>query len=67
MSTVDGIADTTASVSHRDEMLALMEMQRRAFLADGPPDVATRRNRIDRLVALMVDNADALVDALVQD
>ncbi|GAA3702965.1 coniferyl aldehyde dehydrogenase [Gordonia hankookensis] len=67
MSTVDGTADTTASVSHRDEMLALMEMQRRAFLADGPPDVATRRNRIDRLVALMVDNADALVDALVQD
>ncbi|MFW0785791.1 aldehyde dehydrogenase family protein [Gordonia sp. CPCC 206044] len=66
MSTLDRAIDTSA-VSPRDELLALLESQQRSFVAGGPPDAATRRNRIDRLVALMVDNSDALVDALVRD
>lgn len=45
----------------------LLEAQRRSFVADGPPDAALRRNRIDRLVALVLDNTDALVDAMAQD
>jgi coniferyl-aldehyde dehydrogenase len=51
----------------RDEMCLVLERQRRAFMADGPPDVAARRDRIDRLVALVLDNADAFVDAMAAD
>lgn len=49
------------------ELRTLLEVQRRSFVADGPPDAALRRNRIDRLVALVLDNTDALVDAMAQD
>jgi coniferyl-aldehyde dehydrogenase len=50
-----------------DEMRAILERQRQAFLADGPPGVALRRDRIDRLLALVLDNADAFVDAMSAD
>ncbi|CAA0094973.1 Coniferyl aldehyde dehydrogenase [Mycolicibacterium vanbaalenii] len=45
----------------------VLDRQRRTFLADGPPDVALRRNRIDRLLALVLDNADDFVDAMAAD
>ena len=45
----------------------LLERQRRAFIAAGPPSVALRRNRIDRLLALVLDNTDAFVDAMTTD
>ncbi len=45
----------------------VLDRQRQAFLADGPPDVALRRNRIDRLLALVLDNADDFVDAMTAD
>ncbi|WP_163768937.1 coniferyl aldehyde dehydrogenase [Mycolicibacterium parafortuitum] len=48
-------------------MSELLDCQRASFLADGPPDVALRRNRIDRLLALVLDNADAFVDAMAED
>ncbi|MGX9790576.1 coniferyl aldehyde dehydrogenase [Mycobacterium sp. MMS18-G62] len=57
-STVDG---------QRDAMRAALERQRHAFVADGPPSVAARRNRIDRLVALVLDNADEFVEAMAAD
>ncbi|MET0451670.1 MAG: coniferyl aldehyde dehydrogenase, partial [Mycobacterium sp.] len=41
--------------------------QRQAFLRDGPPSAATRIDRIDRVIDLIVSNGDALVDALVED
>jgi coniferyl-aldehyde dehydrogenase len=46
---------------------AVLELQRRSHLAAGPPSVRTRRNRIDRLMAMVLDNADAYVDALSHD
>jgi coniferyl-aldehyde dehydrogenase len=49
------------------ELRAILERQRRAFIADGPPGVAVRRNRIDRLVALVLDNTDAFVEAMAAD
>ncbi|MCX5045356.1 coniferyl aldehyde dehydrogenase [Aldersonia sp. NBC_00410] len=58
--------DSTA-VSLPDELRAVLELQRESFLRAGPPDVALRRNRIDRLLALVLDNTDAFVDALVAD
>ncbi|HEY6647095.1 MAG TPA: coniferyl aldehyde dehydrogenase [Mycobacterium sp.] len=45
----------------------MLERQRQAFLADGPPSVAVRRNRIDRLLALVLDNADDFVGAIESD
>ena len=38
-----------------------------AFIADGPPSGAVRRNRIDRLLALVLDNTDDFVDAMAAD
>src|SRR5690349_6177822 len=46
---------------------ALLERQRQAFIAAGPPSVGLRRNRIDRLLALVLDNTDAFVDAMATD
>ena len=51
----------------RPELLAILERQRRAFVADGPPSADLRRNRIDRLLALVLDNTDAFVDAMAAD
>jgi coniferyl-aldehyde dehydrogenase len=48
-------------------MRASLHEQRRSFMADGPPDVTVRRNRIDRLLALVLDNTDAFVDAMAAD
>ena len=48
-------------------MSACLERQRAAFVADGPPDAALRRNRIDRLLALVLDNADDFAHAMAQD
>ena len=44
-----------------------LERQRQAFIADGPPDVVVRRNRIDRLLALVLDNADDFAEAMAAD
>jgi len=48
-------------------MRDVLDRQRRAFVADGPPSLAVRRNRIDRLMALVLDNTDAFVDAMAAD
>ncbi len=51
----------------RDELLALLHRQREAFVEQGPPELAVRLNRIDRLLALVLDNTDALVEAMGAD
>ncbi|KLO30623.1 aldehyde dehydrogenase [Mycolicibacter heraklionensis] len=45
----------------------MLEKQRRSFVADGPPSAAVRRNRIDRLLAMVLDNVDAFTAAMAQD
>ncbi|WP_043985435.1 aldehyde dehydrogenase family protein [Mycolicibacterium llatzerense] len=50
-----------------EELRAILDRQRQAFLADGFPGVAVRRNRIDRLVALVLDNAEAFAEAMAAD
>lgn len=59
---VDGAVE-----GQRDAMRAILDRQRQAFTAEGPPSVTMRRNRIDRLLALVLDNADAFVDAMSAD
>jgi len=50
-----------------DHLRAILERQRAAYTAEGPPDVAVRRNRIDWLLALVLDNADEFIDAMETD
>ncbi|OZG28218.1 coniferyl aldehyde dehydrogenase [Williamsia sp. 1138] len=46
---------------------ALLDLQRAAFLRDGIPDAETRIDRIVRLQALLLDNAEELAEALAAD
>jgi coniferyl-aldehyde dehydrogenase len=45
----------------------LLAAQRRSFIAEGPPPLAVRLNRIDRLLAAVLDNTDAFIGALGAD
>jgi coniferyl-aldehyde dehydrogenase len=56
-----------AVVDETDTLRTILERQRQAFVAEGPPSVAVRRNRIDRLLALVLDNADEFVGAMEAD
>lgn len=49
------------------ELARLLEKQRRSFVDDGPPGAAVRRNRIDRLLAMVLDNIDAFTEAMARD
>jgi coniferyl-aldehyde dehydrogenase len=49
------------------DMRSVLDGQRRAFLKNGPPSADVRIDRIDRVIDLIVSNADELVDALVSD
>lgn len=49
------------------DLLNVLERQRQSFVADGPPNAAVRRNRIDRLLAMVLDNTDAFVEAMAAD
>src|SRR3954468_19429502 len=66
MSTTEERVDG-AVLGAADPLRAILDRQRAAFLAEGPPTVAVRRNRIDRLLALVLDNADEFIDAMQAD
>lgn len=57
----------SVALGARENMVAVLARQRQAFLGDGPPSVAVRRNCIDWLLALVLDNADTFVDAMATD
>jgi coniferyl-aldehyde dehydrogenase len=59
--------DEPAVEPRRAALGAILDRQRRAFMDEGPPGVAVRRNRIDRLMALVLDNTDAFVEAMATD
>jgi coniferyl-aldehyde dehydrogenase len=46
---------------------SILERQRAAFLRDGTPDLATRIDRVNRLEAMILDNAEELVAVLATD
>jgi coniferyl-aldehyde dehydrogenase len=66
MSTTQERVDGRVDGQH-EAIRGALDRQRQAFLAEGSPSVAVRRNRIDRLLALVLDNADAFVDAMAAD
>ncbi|MGW4365846.1 coniferyl aldehyde dehydrogenase [Nocardia takedensis] len=45
----------------------MLASQRAAFLREGPPTAAVRRDRIDRLLAMVLDNIDDYVAAMSRD
>ncbi|OBF43851.1 aldehyde dehydrogenase [Mycolicibacterium peregrinum] len=64
---MSAIEERAAVQSQRDDLEELLAAQRRSFVADGPPDVALRRNRIDRLLAMVLDNSEGFVAATAAD
>ena len=51
----------------RQEMLEQLESQKAAYLRDGFPEAKVRKDRLDRAIALLVDNRDALDEAMRAD
>ncbi|GHE41552.1 aldehyde dehydrogenase family protein [Streptomyces capitiformicae] len=58
----DGLSEPTA-----EQLRALFDAQREAFLSQEPPTVKQRRDRLDRLILLLTENADAFGEALHAD
>ena len=48
-------------------MHAIYEAQLRAHLKDGPPDLALRKDRLDRLALALAENTDDIIDAMSAD
>jgi coniferyl-aldehyde dehydrogenase len=49
------------------EPQSILEAQRRDYLGAGPPSAAVRRDRVDRLILLLTENADNFAQALNSD
>jgi coniferyl-aldehyde dehydrogenase len=60
-------ATDPAPAHHDGALREILDRQREAFVDEGPPRVALRRHRIDRLMALVFDNADFFADAMAAD
>jgi coniferyl-aldehyde dehydrogenase len=58
---------STPKGSASAELQAILHNQRNAFRAEGPVALETRIDRIDRCIALLVDNQDAICEAVNQD
>jgi coniferyl-aldehyde dehydrogenase len=51
----------------RDEMLELLGRQRKSYLDEGEVSLATRLDRIDRAIGVLVDHKDRLCEAMRED
>ena len=49
------------------ELQAVLNNQRHAFQSEGPVALATRIDRIDRCIALLVDNKEVICEAVNKD
>ena len=49
------------------QLKTMLEAQRKAFVAARPEPLSTRRDRLDRVIALLADNDKALCDAMNED
>lgn len=58
---------STPTLGSTEDLTACLVSQRQAFLDDGPTSLATRTDRIQRAIDLLVTNADAIADALTED
>lgn len=67
MSVMEAGADTTNKDAIAENIRAILDRQKAAHIADGPPSVKRRKDWIDRAIALLVDNKDEIVEALNAD
>lgn len=61
------MSDVSPVEKAKTELLPLLEMQRAAFEAEGEVAYETRIDRLDRCLALLVDNKEAICEAVAQD
>lgn len=59
-----GHHDTAVSA---EQLAAALARMKRAHLDEGPPSLALRRDRLDRAIALLLDNREAIVAAVSAD
>ena len=60
------MSDVSPVEKAKTELLPLLEMQRAAFEAEGEVAYETRIDRLDRCLALIVDNKEAICEAVKQ-
>lgn len=58
---------STSADPTREHMQLILERQKAAQLAEGPPSIELRLARLDRCIDLLVDHADAIAEALNDD
>src|SRR5262245_1658278 len=63
MTTIDAGAKSPSA----QDMRAILDKQRAAYLKDGPPSAEVRIDRLDRAIGLLVDHAEEIADALNRD
>lgn len=67
------MTDTTTAITEpvpdmdAAHLQALLDAQREAFVAEGVPSAAVRRDRIERLTLVLLEHADELTAALSED
>ena len=57
----------THNMTTRDAMSLTLAQQRSAFTAEGTASVAVRRDRLERLLAMTLDNEDRIIEAIQLD
>jgi len=67
MSVAENLRASPRESTEPAPMRALLDRQRAAFLRDGPPPPAARIERLERAIGLLVDNAKAIEDAMIED
>ncbi|MEQ8745210.1 coniferyl aldehyde dehydrogenase [Pyruvatibacter sp.] len=67
MSAVEQTPDTSNTDAVSDGIRAILDAQKKAHITEGPASVKRRKDWIDRSIALLVDNKDEIVEALMAD
>ena len=58
---------STSAEPTREDMQRILERQKAAQLAEGPPSAELRLARLDRCIDLLIDHADAITAAINED
>ncbi len=61
------VMDPSAKAATAQQMRAVLDKQRAAYLKDGPPSAEIRIDRLDRCIGLLVDHQEEIADALNKD
>ncbi len=64
---IEHVTEPLMTEDTAEDIAVALSVQRAAFLRDGPPTAAIRRDRIDRLAALTFENAHAFGEAIRED